>query len=266
MNDENSRYQDPIDRISSSYREAQVLLTANRLGVFETLGEKRLSLDELTNALEADRRGVRILCDALVSLEILEKADGCYRNAPLAMEYLLPDSPSSKNALLLHSARLYERWGKLYDTVKSGIPAPKEAIDPNLIGDERAFAKAMADVGRKSAKELAGILDLSQVKTLLDLGGGPGLYAIEFAKQNPQLNAVVFDTKETLEVAKENAKDAGLSDRVSARAGDLFGDSFGEGYDFILVSNVIHIYSYENNKELVAKCAKALAPGGAFVR
>ncbi|RJP19975.1 MAG: methyltransferase domain-containing protein [Candidatus Omnitrophota bacterium] len=262
MNECKHPFQDPIDAIAGGYRACQVLLTANRLGVFAAIGKGKVRVERLVELLETDRRATRILCDALVALALLEKEEDSYRNSPLALEYLLPDSPNPRNGILWHGAKLYERWGKLHDAVKSGKPVPDEAIDPNLVGNEKTFAQAMADIGRTSAGQLAKLLDLSDVKILLDVGGGPGIYAIEFARQNPDLHAVIFDNEKTTPVALENAKQAGVADRVTAKAGDIFRDSIGGEYDFILISNVVHIYSYEQNAELVAKCANALAQGG----
>ncbi len=253
---------DRIEEIAGGYKDCQVLLTANRLGFFAALGNQSLNVDQIAGKLETDLRATRILCDALAALSLLEKEKDLYRNSSLVKESLLPDSPNPKMGILWHSAKLYERWGKLFDVVKSGQPVPDEVLDPNLIGDEKMFASAMADVGRISARQLAETLDLHGAKSMLDVGGGPGLYAIEFVRRFPELRAVVFDNEKTVAIAGENAKQAGLEDRVSVKGGDIFEDSFGEGYDFILLSNVVHIYSGEENAKLVKKCVDSLAPDG----
>ncbi len=48
------------------------------------------------------------------------------------------------------------------------------------------FAKGVAE-------RVAQTVDLSGLTRLLDLGGGPGSYAIALAKKYPALEAVVFD-------------------------------------------------------------------------
>jgi predicted O-methyltransferase YrrM len=262
MTKNKEQYQDPVDEISGGYRASQVLLTANRLGVFSALGSGAMTLDNLAETLGADQRGTRILCDALVAISLLEKEGETYKNTLLAMEYLTPGAPRSKIAMLRHTARLYERWGKLYDVVKNGHPAPDDAVDSSLQEDERDFALAMADAARVSARQTAEMLDLSGAAKMLDVGGGPGLYAIEFARQNPKLYGVVFDNEKTVRVAQANIEQAGLSDRISVRTGDAYKDDLGDGYDFILLSNVIHSYSYEDNSVLVSRCAGALTRGG----
>lgn len=266
--------QDPVarvDALASGYREAQILMTAVRLGVFEALDAGPADAAELAVRLDADPRGVRILCDALAAFEVLDKdrEDGRYRNGPAARAALLPDSPRSKVSMLRHGARLYERWAKLFDAVRTGERVPDGAIDPRLASDERSFAAAMADVARESAVKAADALEaagaLDGVRGILDVGGGPGHYAVELARRCPGARAVVLDTAETAEVARGTATRAELADRVTARAGDAFADDLGAGgatYDLIFVSNLIHIYPPVDNRRLVGRAAKALAPGG----
>lgn len=251
-----------IDEMVGGYRASQVVLTANRLGVFQALADGELSMDDMAAVLEADPRGLRILCDALVGLSLLEKQRQSYGNSPLTQEFLLLGKPQSKVAQVHHAAKLYERWGTLFDVVKTGQPADEEAIDPRLIGDKRQFAEAMADTARTVADRTAVLLDLSKCKRVLDLGGGPGLYCIAFARRYPQLEAVILDDEQTTPVAHENIERAGLAQRISTIVGDAFHDDLGKDYDFIFVSNLVHIYSAEENGKLISKCARALVSGG----
>jgi 3-hydroxy-5-methyl-1-naphthoate 3-O-methyltransferase len=262
MTRENTKLIDPIEAISSGYRDAQILFTAVRVGIFTALFDQALSCETLCASLDCSQRGMRILCDALVTLGLLDKEGDFYCNSAVALEYLLPDSPKSKAAMMNHGSRLYERWGKLYDVVKTGKPVSDEELDQRIESNDRAFAKAMADVGRISAQQTADIIDIRDARRMLDIGGGPGLYSIAFVQHNPALHATVFDSAKTLEVAQENIDDAGLSERVSTKPGNAFDDDFGGQYDFILISNFIHIFSYDANQGLIKKCADALAPGG----
>jgi predicted O-methyltransferase YrrM len=255
-----------LDAIADGFRDAQLLLTANRLGLFAAIGRGVAGAEELAERLGADRRGMRVLCDALAALGLLDKdAAGGYRNGELALAHLLPDSPRPRAAMLAHRARIYDRWGKLADAVVGGAPVPDEALDPRLAEDAEAFARAMADVGRESAVATAAALDLDGVGRLLDLGGGPGLYAIELARRNPGLTAAVFDRPDTVGVARGNIERAGLAGRVGTVAGDLFEDDLGGPWDLVFASNLVHIYSADDNRRLVARCAAALAPGGRLV-
>lgn len=262
MKESNKTGQEVIDEIAGGYRASQILLTANRLGLFQTLEDSEHSSDEIAAELASDPRATRILCDALVALGLLRKTAVGYQNTWIATEYLLLSSPQSKVAQLHHAARLYERWKNLFDVVKSGKPAPEEAIDPRLLGDERRFAEAMADTARAVTGRIAAKIDLSGTARMLDIGGGPGLYSIAFAQRYPHLRAVIMDNPKTLEVARENIEREQLAGRISLLPGDAFENDLGAGYDFVLLSNLVHIYSSGENRKLVCRCAEAMKSGG----
>jgi SAM-dependent methyltransferase len=251
-----------FDSLANGYREAQVLLTANRIGLFAAIGSDALSARELAAALKADPRGVRILCDALTSLGLLNKAEDRYSNSESALEFMLPGSPNARTALALHGARLYERWGRLYDVVKSGCPVAEESTDPRLGGGEGDFAKAMAESAGPMARKTVESLDLDGVRSLLDVGGGPATFAIEFARCRPNLHVVLLDSEGTLAVAREKVEQAGLTGRIKLLPGDVFETEPGELFDFIFASNLVHSYSFEENARLVLRCARWLASGG----
>jgi predicted O-methyltransferase YrrM len=258
----NNAFRERLETISGGYRASQILFTANRLELFTRLGRNEMTALELAQTLDTDPRATRILCDALAALGLLDKELDRYRNVPGAFDYLMSDAPTAQNALLWHGAGLYERWGKLYDVMRSGQPAPREAMDVRLIGNEQAFARAMASSGSLGARETAEKVDLTGACTMLDIGGGPGVYAIEFVRQNPQFHAVILDNEKTLSIAQAHIEQAALSERISVRAGDALKDDLGQGYDFILLSNVIHAYGPETNLQLLSRATKALAPGG----
>jgi predicted O-methyltransferase YrrM len=251
--------------MASGYRACQILLTANRLGLFERLIGGPLDAEELSSILDADRRGVRILCDALVAEGLLLREDDGYRNGPLVEQFLLPSSPTSRVHSLRHTAKLYERWGHLHDAVVQGRPIADEHLDPTLVGNEAQFARAMADVGRVSAAETSKVLDLAGVRRLLDIGGGPAIYAIEFARRHAELEVVVLDTESTLAVAEGNIRAAELEGRITCRLGNALEDHLGGPYDLIFLSNVVHIYSAAINQQLLGRCAAALESGGRLV-
>lgn len=256
---------DLIDDIAIGYQASQILFTANRLGLFAALADGPVGGDELARRLAADRRGTRILCDALVDLGLLDLSSSGYSPTPAAQRHLLPDSPEPRVDLLAHGAKLYERWAGLYDSVKLGSPVAAERIDPRLQGGEREFARAMADVGRRSATGTCDVIDLARTRSLLDLGGGPAVYAMEFARRWPQIEVTVFDTPAALEVARQNLGDSSVGERIRLRPGDAFVDDFGGPYDAIFISNFIHIYSAAENRRLVERCSRQLEAGGRLI-
>jgi SAM-dependent methyltransferase len=112
---------------------------------------------------------------------------------------------------------------------------------------------------------IAAQLPLKGVKTLLDLGGGPGTYAMAFLAKNPGLRATVCDRPAALEVAKEVALTHKAGGRLSYLPLDLLSDDIPGRFDVIWYSNVLHIYSPEQNLNVFRRARAALADGGRLV-
>jgi predicted O-methyltransferase YrrM len=250
-----------IDSLARGFMASRIILTAVELDIFGVLGEKALSGRELARALSADPRAVEILANALVALDLLTKENGRFRNSDTSLDYLSSRSPRFRGGGLRHMANLWKSWDRLTDIVKKGGPAGT----PWTEDSRRSFIQAMEHAGKGSAPQLARTLDLSHIKTVLDLGGGPGAFAIALARQNPDLQAVILDLPYALDIARQAVSEAGLSGRVTLKEGDFFKDDLGKGYDLVLVSSIIHSLDSEENLHVLGRVKEALNPGGLLV-
>jgi 3-hydroxy-5-methyl-1-naphthoate 3-O-methyltransferase len=116
-----------------------------------------------------------------------------------------------------------------------------------------------------TAKALAAAVGTKGLRQMLDVGGGSGAYSIAFAQANSELKAEVLDLAPVVRIAKRHIGEAGLSQRVTTRVGDLTKDDFGQGYDLILLSAICHMLDEEQNRDLFRRSWQALAPGGRLV-
>jgi SAM-dependent methyltransferase len=105
-------------------------------------------------------------------------------------------------------------------------------------------------------------------RDLLDLAGGHGCFAAHLCRRHPQLRAVVFDLPGAIDsserVFSEEAR--GLEQRLTRQAGDALQTDLGtDRYDVITVLMLMHVLTEEQNREILARCARALRPGGLLV-
>ena len=119
------------------------------------------------------------------------------------------------------------------------------------------FVNAMA-----IAPGLADTLGLSGRKTLLDLGGGPGTYAIHFCLKNPELSATIYDQPGTRPFAEATVGRFGLSARVRFAPGDYLADPVPGRYDVAWLSQILHGEGPVGCRDILAKAVAALNPGG----
>ncbi|MBA4396336.1 MAG: SAM-dependent methyltransferase, partial [Syntrophus sp. (in: bacteria)] len=112
---------------------------------------------------------------------------------------------------------------------------------------------------------VAAAIDLSQRRRLLDLGGGPGAYAVHFCKANPQLRATVFDLPETRPFAEKTIAKFGLADRIAFAEGDYLHDNIPGTCDVALLSHILHAEGPADCRNLIKKAVSLLQPGGLII-
>ncbi len=130
----------------------------------------------------------------------------------------------------------------------------------------RNFQQGMIQLARYVAGDIAKVLPLpTHARRLLDVGGGHGEYSLALCKANPNLSAVIFDSKQALVTGQQSIGDAAMTDRMSVVVGNFMQDKLPEGFDVALLFNILHGLTPAQNAELLARVKQALNPGGQVV-
>jgi ubiquinone/menaquinone biosynthesis C-methylase UbiE len=209
---------------------------------------------------------MRILCDSLVAMGLLQKENGTYSNTPEGSFFLDKKSPAYMGTVarfLCTPEMVNAAIMGTADCVRQGrtmLPG-QGTVDPeNPVWV--SFAEAMAPMMMPAAQAIAAQLPSSGPLKVLDIAAGHGLFGITIAQRNPEAQIVALDWRAVLEVAMRNANGAGVADRYSTIAGSAFDVDFGSAFDVILITNFLHHFSPETNKTLLRKVHAALKPGG----
>jgi predicted O-methyltransferase YrrM len=247
-----------------TFRESRVLLTAVELDIFTAVGTGA-SASQVASKLAANPRSTESLLNALVAMGALTKKDEIFHNTPDTARYLVAGSPEYARPALMHTVRMWTSWSKLTDSVRQGTAAVAPAVETGDQDWTESFIAAMHRGAEGTAARLVEAVGASGVRRLLDVGGGSGAYSIAFAKANRDLRAEVLDLASVVPIAGKHIAEAGLSDRVITRVGDLRQDEFGKDYDLILLSAICHMLGPEENQDLFSRCYRALARDGRLV-
>ena len=247
----------------SAYRLPRVILTALELKLFTVIGKNTWLLLDLARELKVSERGLSILCRNLAMAGLLHKKGNRYRNSPLAATALNADDPAYRGSYLHLITNHWTDWLRLMESIRTGEPLDKD--EPEAPDYRRQFTWAMHHRTLETAPMIAAQLPLRGGRTLLDLGGGPGTYAMAFLAKNPGLRATVCDRPEALEVAREIAATHKAGARLSYLPLDLLKDDIPGQFDVIWYSNVLHIYSPEQNFHVFRRARAALADGGRLI-
>lgn len=256
----------------------QTLYAAVEFGLFDKLSEhKELSLTQISKILDIQEQPTRILLLGLVSTGILKKnEDGHYANTPVAEEMLTSHSPKNVISYVkLQHHVMYRGMFHFFDSLK----AYKNLGLKEIEGDEptlyqrlgrnpklkQIFQDAMHELSVHANADLAKNLDLSDIKFLVDVGGGDGTNAIELVQKFPNLNAAVFDLPAVSPIAEKKIQESQLSNRIKVIPGNCFEDDFPTTADCFIFCHFCTIWSTEKNKTLFKKAYKALPKYGKII-
>lgn len=250
-----------ILEISGVYWESLALHAAVRLDLFTLVGSEGRTGAEVAEALGADERATTTLLNAVVAMGLMEKGDGGFTTTEVSQLYLVADSQHYIGHIIQHHQHLVPSWHRLDEAVRRGEPVRRSV---NEAGEERreAFLMGMFNIAMQLAPRWAGEIDLAGAERLLDLGGGPGTWAIQFCLSNPSLSATVFDLPTTRSFAEPVIARFEVSDRVDFVGGDYLTDDLGGPWDVIWMSQILHSDGPEVCQRLIGKAAAALSPGG----
>lgn len=255
---------DDIFKLSSQYWQACVLHGAMKVKVFTGLGKNQQTSTELARRINTDSRATELLLNALVSLGLLKKKGNRFENSSLSSRYLDENSPDFAGHIIFHTMDMYQNWGRLDEAIYSGHP-----LKSAKRWDERArknFVLGMHDLAIRGAEILSRKLNFAGCESLLDLGGGPGTYAIHFCLRNPDMKAMIFDLSSTKEVAEEKISQYGLEGRIRFVGGDFNRDDIPRGpFDRVFLSQILHGESEKECVSIIKKIYGVLKKGGKII-
>lgn len=249
-----------ILRISGAYWAACALQAGVALDVFTLIGEADLTGGEVAARAGADARAMDMLLGALTALGLLVKEGGRYSLTPGSREFLTKNSPGYVGHIIMHHHHLVPSWGRLPEAVRTGGPVRARVVHEDEWRE--SFLLGMFNIAMGIAPKLSRALDLSGRRRLLDVGGGPGTYAIHFCLANPSLRGTVFDLPQSEPFFRRTAERFGVGDRVDFQAGDYIEGEIAGSFDVAWLSQILHGENFEGCARIIDRVVQALEPGG----
>ena len=268
-----------FEAFRGSYSTELLAAAVGHFNLFAQLAAGALTFDDLRNRIGLAPRPAHVLFTALCAMGFLARdAQARLSLTHLSQEHLTPGGQFEVSAyvgLVGQSPGVLEMVERLRTNhpagAKPGGPGAsfiyREGLESAMESEASARRLTLALAGRAKnvAPVLAHKLPIENARTILDIGGGTGIYSIALLQRHPALRAIVFDRAEVLKVAREMAQAYGVTDRIELRPGDMFADAFPPNADLILLSNILHDWDVPECQMLADRCAAALKPGGRLV-
>lgn len=185
---------------------------------------------------------------------------------------LVPGSPGAANVPMLRGwaglGAAYEAFGDILHTLRTGEAALRKRHGTSFHGYLAAHPE-MAELYDRAMESTvdsfasgAGAWDFSQARTLVDVGGGQGAFALEILARNPGLTAISYDLPEV--IAAAGTVDHPAASRLELRAGDAM-EAVPAGADVYLTSTVLRCFDDERAGRLLRNVRQAMGPRSKLV-
>ncbi len=242
---------------------------ADEIGTFALLSAEALTTDALAARLGVDARALAIHLGVLGGLGLVDRHEGRWRATALARTWLHPDGRGYVGPLFAGYRQSLPLHEQMKATLKTGERAEghrsslaeweRGELPQEMANQITAFMNAHS-VAAAKANAMQPVL--GGVKSLLDVGGGSGIFAIEAARAWPALRATVMEIETVANAAQRYIDASDVSDRVGTQRVDMFRQDWPAGHDAHFFSNIFHDWSDETCRLLAGKSFAALPSGG----
>lgn len=254
---------------------AAALGAAIETGLLWLLQEEPLAAAEIVRRLEIPGRRGYYWLQVLEKIGVLEGGPHGYAPSRVVRDAIL-NTPSEeswrhlvvdereRSAGVSNVAPYIREAGSIW--AAQGLPPRVDYVDRMRRDPARAreFTRMLFEVHQALAKTvsglLEGLLDMTKVRHVMDLGGGSGVISMALLRKYPALRSTVVDIANVCVAGREIAAEQGLADRISYHPAEFARDDFPGGFDLVLKCDVSVFEGW-----LFQKLWRSLHPGGHLV-
>ncbi|MFN0201455.1 MAG: methyltransferase [Bacteroidia bacterium] len=247
----------------TAYWEFLALNAACELNLFDVISEDISDIERLSNKLKTNKIALQKLLNTLIELETIVIREGVFSLTEKGELLTENHVESLKNACILWAKEHLTAWQNLSYSIQTGKPSfeylyqmpffeylqtkPKELKNYHL---------AMRDYAKDDYKSLTEIIDFSQHKKVLDVGGGLGTVVELIAKANPKVECWVLDLPEVTDLIEKMPET-----KFQIKSANFF-ENFNFQTDAIILSRVLHDWNEEKCLQILHNCFHALSQNG----
>jgi SAM-dependent methyltransferase len=229
--------------LQNAFMISRCVVAAERLQVFRKLHGKKLSAVAIGRKIGVRGWRIEAFLAALVSIGLIKKTGKLYSNTALANKYFIRERSiywtSQYSEWCCREYRAFSVLEEMLTTEKSyasilGIDSADYIKE--MKGDSQwahDFTHMLYYHHLPHAKALAKNLDLSNYRSVLDVGGGSGVMSIPLVRRFKHLKACVLDIEPVIEVTKKIIRKQKLTKRIDTLVGD-HDKHIPDGYDVVM--------------------------------
>ncbi len=250
-----------IAAMRASVEPALALLAGMQLGVFTALGAGDRTANEVAADIGCDAGRLSRLLYALAHVGLLEVADGRFRNGAEAAEILVAGKPGYIGGAHEVISKVWSANLNTAESIRTGKPVAEHDFSTSKPEDTAAFLRGLGPGGLAFGRTVAGMLDLSQASSVIDIGGGAGTVLAGLKERWPHLKTTLLELPEVIVHAGPILAEHGAGE-VALEEGDILRGPSGTRHDIAILRAVIQVLSPADAELAIRHTAQSLRPGG----
>lgn len=255
----------------------ELLRAALSLNLYELLEAEALNVFEISERLHIEPTRVQILVEGLVAIGLLRKAPAeKFENCIAIAEIVSLGEIAVLKALVRFQSEIVAVGQRRY--TESLISNRNEGLEffpgrgqtlynrlefqPNL---QKVFFDYMQTYTTYASRALIKAHNFSGYKKILDVGGGGGALASALVCASIGSEVTILDTNFARSSFDEQMLETSWPSSISFYLANMHEADFPCGYDLVIFSHQLVIWSPEQNIGLLEKAYRALLPGGTVI-
>ena len=253
----------------------QAAKSLRNLGILDYLfNHKKGSIETIASALNLSVYGVKVLLEAGLSLEMVYLKDNEFILTKTGY-FILRDTPTNVNMDFVKDVN-YLAINHLEESIVNGKPEGLKEL-----GNWDTVYVGLSELPEKIKKswfdfdhfyssftfpDILPIVFKSNPKTILDVGGNTGKFALQCAQYDPTVKITIMDLPGQTKMAQKNIAENNLTDRISTKNINLLDDSSEllKDFDVIWMSQFIDCFSLQEIENIFRKAYAAMTNDSSF--
>ncbi len=249
-----------VDDLVQVYKEYMVVKATLQLGFFDWLNENGPATpEEICSGTGVKPEFIGGLLGTLYYLDMVRRSDDMYSLSPASKMYFVSSGDYYQGDYILGLSISDTPWAEISDYLTH--PELKKTFEPlNYGGIKSRSEQLIRGTVQNVVNILRTIKQFNDAKTLLEIGGGTGLYAIAACQANPSLKAFVSAREDEATIAEENIASYKMENRITILTEDIWIDKV-KPVDIALISHAL--YPFRDSLDgITSHITTLIKPGG----
>lgn len=245
-----------------------------KFGIFQMLSDnpKGLTLEELTAKTGLSRYAVQVLLESSLTIGTILLKEGCFQLAKAGW-FLLNDKMARVNmdfnqdvnylglfdleAALINGKpeglKVFGQWPTIYE----GLSALPEQVQKSWFGFDHFYSD-------NSFEEALAIVFSTHPRTLLDVGGNTGRWAVKCVEYSPEVQVTIMDLPQQLGLMCKQVEGLPGAERIHGHGVNLLDKNvpFPTGFEAIWMSQFLDCFSEEEVVSILSRAARSMDADG----